>query len=221
MPAYFTPAFFTFFEELKLHNDRDWFTANKGRYERDVRDPFLTFIRDLGPKLATVSPRFVADPKPVGGSLFRIFRDTRFSKDKTPYKTAAGAQFRYEGGKDVHGPGWYLHLAPEEVFMGGGLWHPEPELLRGVRAAIVEDPDRWARAKAGLSLGGESAKRVPAGYPADHPHADDLRRKDFVTMREVPRESVFEDDFLDRFVDRCRETAPLMEFLTRSVGLRW
>src|SRR4030095_12093923 len=105
---YFTPAIFKFLTDLKKHNDRDWFKANKPRYEECLLQPALSFISDFGPHLHKVSKHFVADPRPVGGSLFRIYRDTRFAKDKSPYKTHVGIHFRHEAGRDVRGPVFYL-----------------------------------------------------------------------------------------------------------------
>src|SRR5919112_754543 len=116
--ASFGPELFGFLAELRAHNDRDWFAANKERYEGDVLEPALAFIEDFEPHLRAISPHLRADARRVGGSLFRIYRDTRFSKDKTPYKTTAGIYFRHEQGKDVQAPGFYLHLAPGEVFAG-------------------------------------------------------------------------------------------------------
>src|SRR5438046_6848292 len=114
-PAHFDKATFTFLRELKTHNDRDWFAANKARYLATVQGPALRFIADFAPRLAKITQRLVADPRPVGGSLMRIYRDTRFSKDKAPLKTNVGIQFRHEAGKDVHAPGIYLHLEPGSV----------------------------------------------------------------------------------------------------------
>jgi len=143
---WFTPALFTFLEELRLHNDRDWFERNRERYVRDVRDPMLRFVAGAAPILRRLAPRLVADPRPVGGSMFRIHRDTRFSKDKTPYKTNAAASFRHAAGREVHGPGLYVSLAPGEVEVGGGVWHPEADPLRLIRKAIAERPAAWKRA---------------------------------------------------------------------------
>ena len=108
--GHITPALFDFFRELKANNNREWFQANKERYERQVREPLLQFVEDFGVRLAEISPHYVADARRSSGSLFRINRDVRFSADKSPYKTAAGIQFRHESGKDVHAPGFYLHL---------------------------------------------------------------------------------------------------------------
>ena len=116
--AFITPELFRFLGELRAHNERTWFEANKARYLSRVRDPVLAFIAEVAPKLSAISPHVVADPRPSGGSLLRIYRDTRFSRDKTPYKTNVGLRFPHGAGKDIHGPGYYLHLAPDEVFMG-------------------------------------------------------------------------------------------------------
>jgi uncharacterized protein (TIGR02453 family) len=121
MTAHITPALFEFFRELKANNSKEWFAENKTRYEQQVREPLLAFIADFGLRLPAISPHYVADPRKSGGSLFRIYRDVRFSKDKTPYKTGAGIQFRHERGKDAHAPGFYLHLEPDGCFFGAGI----------------------------------------------------------------------------------------------------
>ena len=119
---YFGPELFAFLRALDKNNNREWFQANKKRFERDVRDPMLRFIADFGSQLDKISTRFVADPRPNGGSLFRIYRDVRFSKDKRPYKTNVGAHFRHQAGKDAHAPGFYFHMEPGEVFGGSGIY---------------------------------------------------------------------------------------------------
>ena len=140
--AHFSPELFRFLRQLKRNNRRDWFEKNKPRYIEYVRDPLLQFIEDYAPRLHTISPYLVADPKPVGGSMFRIYRDVRFSKDKTPYKTSAGIHFRHEQSKDAHAPGFYLHVAPGEIFVALGIWHPASEALREIREHIAEDGAR-------------------------------------------------------------------------------
>src|ERR671922_2296813 len=175
--ASFGPELFGFLAELKDHNDREWFAANKARYEADVLESALAFIEDFEPHLRAISPHLRADARRVGGSLFRIYRDTRFSRDKSPYKTTAGIYFRHERSKEAYAPGLYLHLEPRNVFAGGGIWHADTKTAHAIRQAIVKDPDGWAEAKAGIHLGeGESLKRVPPAFDKDHPHADDLRR---------------------------------------------
>jgi uncharacterized protein (TIGR02453 family) len=157
--------------------------------------------------------------------MFRIYRDTRFSRDKRPYKTVAAAQFRHERGKDVHAPGFYLHLEPGNVFAGVGLWHPDVHTLSTVRNAIVEKPADWKRAvnakafRARFEVGGDVLKRPPRGYPADHPLIDDLKRKDFVAMATFDDGELFEADFLERYGSVARAAKPFMRFLTRAAGL--
>ena len=136
--AHISPEFFTFFRELKENNNREWFQANKQRYETQVREPLLHFITDFGVRLPEISPRYMADARKSGGSLFRIYRDVRFSKDKSPYKTTAGIQFRHENGKDVHAPGFYLHLEPDGVFVGVGIWHPETKILNNFCVIFID-----------------------------------------------------------------------------------
>lgn len=224
---YITPALFTFFRDLQQNNNRTWFQANKHRYEQDVREPVLQFITDFGLRLAEISPHYLADARKSGGSLFRIHRDIRFSADKTPYKTAAGIQFRHESGKDVHAPGFYLHLEPDNVFAGCGIWHPDTQTLSQVRDAIVENPARWEGIltneafKTKFYLEGDSLKRVPKGYDLDHPFINDLRRKDFVAGKAFTEADACAPDFMDIYTDTCRAAAPFAEFLTKAVGLPW
>ena len=181
--SHFGPELFRFLAELRENNERGWFQANKGRYESDVRDPLLQFVGDFAAPLKEISPHYVADPKPSGGSVFRIYRDVRFSRDKSPYKINAGAHFRHEVGKEVHGPGFYLHLEPGSVFCGAGMWHPGSGTLGSVRDAMVANPARWNRALseprfAGrFKLEGDSLTRPPKGYDPDHPLIEHLKRK--------------------------------------------
>jgi uncharacterized protein (TIGR02453 family) len=218
----FGPELFKFLSDLRAHNDREWFTANKQRYEEHVLEPALAFIEDVGYRLQGVSPHFRADPRRSGGSLFRIYRDTRFSKDKTPYKTNTGMYFRHERGRDEDAPGYYLHLAPGEVFGGGGIWHPGTKALTRIREAIARDPDGWRRASAldeGLELGGDTLKRVPSGFDKDHPLADDLKRKDFFASVRLSEEAATAPGFLDRYTRVCESAAPLMRFLCDALAL--
>jgi uncharacterized protein (TIGR02453 family) len=217
--ASFGPELFSFLADLRANNDREWFAANKHRYEEQLLEPALAFIDAFAPRLEKISPHFRADARPVGGSLFRIYRDTRFSKDKTPYKTNLGIHFRHERAKDAHAPGYYLHIGPDEVFAGGGIWHPSTQAATRIREAIVADPKRWRRATRGTAfarrfqLGGDSLKRVPSWADADHPFADDLRRKDFVASTRLSEREVVAPGFVDRYAQICRSEAPLMRFL--------
>jgi uncharacterized protein (TIGR02453 family) len=221
------PELFRFFEDLKRNNDREWFKANKGRFERDVRTPLLEFIGDFAEPLGRITKHIVADPRPIGGSLFRIHRDTRFAKDKTPYKTHAGVHFRHAVGRDVHGPGYYLHLEPGGVFVGAGIWHPEGEALGKIRDHIAAKPAAWKQAIGGAAfrrnykLEGESLKRPPRGYDPEHPLIDDLRRKDFIAVQRLDEKAVLAPGFPKKLEAFCANTAPLMKFLSSALGLRF
>lgn len=216
-----TPATFQFFRELEQNNDRGWFSQNKERYEQEVRDPMLSLIRDFAPILQTLSPHFEASPKVVGGSLFRIQRDTRFSPDKRPYKTHTAAQFRHIRGKDVHAPGFYLHVQPGQVYAGVGLWRPEKEPLEDIRQAILRDPSGWGQATRDLKLDGESLSRPPRGYPADFEYINDIKRKDFICGEELGEEVALSPQLLQRMGEFFKRTSPLMAFLCGALKLEF
>jgi uncharacterized protein (TIGR02453 family) len=222
-----TPALFRFLAELDGNNNRQWFEQNKERYLSVVREPLQDLIEAFEPRLHKISPHLVADPRTNGGSLFRIYRDTRFSRDKTPYKTHAGIQFRHALGKDVHAPGLYLHLEPGNVFSAAGMWHPDADSLRAIRTAIVAHPERWRRAVGNRSfrrayrIGGESLTRTPRGFDADHPLVGDLKRKDFIAVAALSEREACAPGFIDRFARLCARSDPFMRFLTTAVGLRW
>ena len=224
---HFSPELFKFFRELKKHNDRDWFQKNKWRYEQFVRDPFLRFIEDFRPRLQAISPHFIANPKPSGGSLLRIYRDMRFRKGQAPYQTMAAARFPHRAWKEVHAPGLYLHLAPKQCFLGMGLWHPNPDTRALVCDAIVRNPAKWKSVTSGRAfkamceLSGDSMKRLPSGYDPGHQFARDLRRKDFMTATYFTDNQVCASDFLDQVTKATRAAAPFLEFLTRAVRLPW
>jgi uncharacterized protein (TIGR02453 family) len=222
-----TQELFEFFRELKRNNRREWFQANKDRYENQVREPLQRFVSEFERPLLEISPHFRADPRPIGGSLFRIYRDVRFSPDKSPYKTHAGIQFRHEQGRDVHAPGFYLHLEPESVFAAVGIWHPDSRTLRQIREAIATKTKDWLRAKSGKNfsdlyeLGGDSLKRAPQGCDPDHPQIEDLKRKDYIAHVAFSEREVCTPDFLDRYAEVSRRAAPFMRFLTEALGLSW
>lgn len=218
--GYFDRATYDFLRELRAHNDRAWFAANKHRYEQDLKEPFLDFISDAGPRLRKISKNLVADPRPVGGSLFRIYRDTRFAKDKSPYKTHAGAHFQL-GGKGVHGPGYYLHIEPGQCFVAGGMWMPESKALQQIRERIAEEPDAWKRARGTLDHGEDALKRPPRGFDADHPMIEDIKRKSFTSSVRLTDAQVVSPKLMDTFIAGCTKIAPLMRFLADAVGVPW
>jgi uncharacterized protein (TIGR02453 family) len=151
----------------------------------------------------------------------------RFSKNKDPYKTAVGIQFRHKKGKDAHAPGFYLHLAPGEVFAAAGLWHPDSPSLKGIRDALVANPTRWKRIlggkafKDGFELHGESLKRPPRGYDPEHPLVEDLKRKDFIVSKKLTQKAATQADFPKVLAAHYRQTAPLVKFLCEAVGVEF
>jgi len=225
--ARFYPETIEFLEKLSRNNNRDWFKEHKSRYEEDVLDVALRFVQSMQDPLGDIAPRFVALPTRVGGSLMRVYRDTRFSKDKTPYKTNIGIQFRHEAAKDVHAPGYYVHIAPQQVFVGVGMWRPDSEPLRRIRERIAAKPAEWRRAIGGrtfvrhFALGGESLLRPPRGFSKEHECIDDIRRKSFIAVREFTVKDCLKPQF-QRTVESSFKTAePFMRFLCKAVGVRF
>ena len=228
MPTrYFTPKLFGFLRDLEENNDRTWFKANQDLFEENIREPALEFINDFAGPLQNISPHFSADSRKSGGSLFRIQRDTRFSKDKTPYKTNTGMHFRHASAKDSHAPGFYLHLEPSGCFMGVGLWRPESKVAYAIRQRIDDDPAAWKKATRSkrftdvYTLEGDSLIRPPKGYGDDHPLIEDLKRKDFIASCPINDKQVLAKDFSVLVAQRFRAAKPLMAFLCAALNLQF
>lgn len=222
--SHFEPSLFQFLDELTVNNNRDWFKANKARYEAEVREPARAFIRAMGARLAEAESFLTADDRKMGGSLMRIYRDTRFSKDKTPYKTNVGIQFRHAAGKDVHAPGLYLHLSGDEIFCGMGMWRPDKEPLRAIREAIAEAPEDFQAVvddpafSAHWRLGGESLKRAPRGFDKAHPAIDQIKRKDFIAVRDLTVEDVTTPGLVDRVMAAYESAYEFCGYLCAAIG---
>jgi uncharacterized protein (TIGR02453 family) len=223
----FTQATFDFLDELAAHNNRAWFEANKPRYEALVREPALDFIEAMEPVLKSIAPHFVAQPRKVGGSLMRVYRDTRFSRDKTPYKTNIGIQFRHEVGKDVHAPGYYLHIDPRECFIAIGLWHPDTDALFRIRDTIARNGDEWVAARdnpafrSHFTLAGDMLANAPRGFARDHPLVEDLKRKDFIGMAQLSAATVTSKNLRAQVTERFKQAEPYMRFLCRALEIRF
>ncbi len=214
-----------FLKDLAANNNREWFQTNKTRYEAAILEPALGLIAAMQKPLESISPHLLAVPKKVGGSLMRIYKDTRFSKEKTPYKTNIGIHFRHEMGKDVHAPGCYLHIEPDDIFLGVEIWHPDKEPLAIIREAIADDPTAWkkaVRSKQFLSewtLSGDSLKRPPAGFDADHPLIDEIKRKDFIGVAHLEPEMIHSAKLIPEIVSRFKKGTGLMTFLCRALDV--
>lgn len=222
----FSPDLFAFLRELKQHNDREWFGANKARYEREVKEPALAFIEDFGYRLPAVAPQLVADKR----SMFRIYRDTRFAKDKSPYKTNVYARFPWVGrGSDHdssddggHGASGYFNVMPGESYVGGGMWAPEKPRLDAFRAAVLDEPERVRAAledpvfiaEFGPVHSHDSLKRVPPGFPPDHPMAELFRYKSVTFGHQLSDDDIRSPELPDILADSYAAAVPVLRFLS-------
>jgi len=223
--ARFTPATLRFLQELADNNNRDWFAQNKGRYETLVLDPALAFIQSMQDPLDSFAPHFTAIPKRVGGSLMRVYRDTRFGSGREPYKTNIGIQFRHEQARNVHAPGYYVHVEPGNVFLGVGMWRPEPEPLAAIRKRIAEREPEWREASRNRSfrrhyeLSGDVLTRPPRGFDRNHPAIEDLKRKDFIAIKQLGVRDPVQPAFRRSVIAAFRAATPYMQFLCKSLGV--
>ncbi len=228
MSTYFSEASFKFLRGLARNNDKVWFNTHKQQYEDHVRQPFLRLLTDLQPDLAQISGHFRSDPKTVGGSLFRIYRDARFSTDKSPYKNWQGARLYHERRKQVPAPSFYVHLQPNESFVGAGLWHPEPDTQRRVRQFIFENPGSWKAAAHAPKFRkrfdfeeSEVLVRAPRGFPADFEFIEDLKHKNFVFWRSLDNATMTGPRLRQTLATDLEALAPFMDYLCAALDLEF
>lgn len=224
---YFTPGVFAFLRELAENNEKNWWESNKDRYVETIREPALDFIADFGDRLGRLSSHFTADTRVNGGSLMRPYRDMRFSNG-VPYKTNVGIQFRHESGKDVHAPGFYVHLEPGRCFAGVGLWRPETRVARAIRQAINDDPEGWRSAAHSTPFtdtwvigehDDDRLKRIPGDLDPEHPFSDDLRLRSFTAGARLTQRLVTSAGFAEELLTRFERAVPYTRFLCRAVGV--
>jgi uncharacterized protein (TIGR02453 family) len=217
----FEPKALAFLRALKRHNDREWFRARKDDYDRLLRGPMIGAIERLAGDLRAFAPELVASPK---ASLYRIYRDTRFSADKSPLKTNVAAVFPCRGLEKHRGAGLYFEIAPEWVWVGGGMYAPDVSTLQSVREHIAANPRRWRaivespvfrRTTGGLH--GERLQRVPRGFPKDHEAAEYLRFRQFLAGREFPPAFATSPRFYSGLIGTFRQIAPLVRFLNEPL----
>lgn len=227
MSTYFSDKTFKFLRALARNNSRPWFEEHRKDYEAQLKGPFQRLITDLEPDLLAISPHYRADPRGNGGSLFRIHRDTRFSNDKTPYKTWGGARFFHARSKQVPAPSFYLHVQPGNSFLGGGIWHPEPEVQRRIREFLVDNPSGWQQAvkspafRRRYEMWGDTLVRPPRGFPADHPLLEDLKRKDFTAGYALDDSVVLGPKLRQAVVSGFKGVAPLVDYLCAALELEF
>jgi uncharacterized protein (TIGR02453 family) len=212
-----------FLRQLKKNNNRDWFLTNKTVYETKVRAPMVDVLTALQPHLKRFAPEIPYDPRK---SIFRIYRDVRFSADKSPYKTHISAFLCPRLSSGAASAGLYLHVDPEQVHVAGGLYHPpSPELL-AVRRHIANNVKVLKKilthaefVRRFEKLGGDQLSRVPRGFPSDHPAADLLRHKDFTVGITRPPKVSETTEFFDLVLEHFRAMMPLIRFLNAGLQL--
>ncbi|MCA9193524.1 MAG: DUF2461 domain-containing protein [Planctomycetales bacterium] len=216
-----------FLEDLATNNNRSWFEANRSRYENSVLLPAISLIESMQKPLAKLAPCLLADPRKVGGSLMRIYKDTRFSKDKTPYKTNIGIQFRHQAGKDVHAPGIYVHLQPGECFLGAGVWRPGPAALLSIRSFIRDESASWRRVVGNKAFGetfsfyDDALKSVPRGFDKSDPMIEYLRQKSFIALSPLSEKQIRKASLVDDLCGGIRTARPLMLQLCQALDLAY
>jgi uncharacterized protein (TIGR02453 family) len=227
--AGFPPEGMTFLRSLKRHNTREWFQPRKEIYEEKVKGPMLELVTALMQRLANFAPDYLADPNKA---IYRIYRDTRFSKDKTPYKTHIAAIFKHRDLEKHSGAGFYFSVAPDEIEVGGGVYMPLPEHLLAIRNYLAENHAEFRRIAAARDVRrlfgdvtGDSLSRVPKGFAADHPAADLLRMKQFLLFRTLEASLATTPKLFREVLSRFEVMAPFLEFLNsplyrvRKVGM--
>jgi uncharacterized protein (TIGR02453 family) len=213
-----------FLRSLKRNNNRDWFREHKGIYEDSVKRPMEGLIEALAEDFRRFAPEMIASPKV---SAYRIYRDTRFSKDKSPYKTHVAAVFPRTGLAKHEGAGFYLHIDPGELLLGGGLYMPLPEDLNAVRQHIADEPESFQTIlghrkfrKLFGKVHGEQLSRVPRGFSADHPAADYLKHKQFLVGRTFPATTAIQPSFHRLVVETFEAMIPFIRFLNEPLVRR-
>jgi uncharacterized protein (TIGR02453 family) len=220
----FTRKTLAFLRALKRNNDREWFRARKPEYEQHVRGPMVALLERLARDLPAFAPDLVCDPRV---SLFRIYRDTRFSSDKRPLKTNVAAHFPSRRFPKGEGAGLYMEVTPQWIWIGGGIYMPSSPELNAIRATIADDHRKFRRVvtaptfrRAVGDLTGEQLTRVPRGYLKDHPAADYLRHKQFIGGREYPADFAISPRFYPQLLMVFRGIAPLVGFLNNAILTR-
>ena len=212
---------FDFLSDLKKNNRREWYHANKDRF-KDAQQNFIDFVAMLLFRISEFDSEMIGtEPKDC---LFRIYRDTRFSKDKTPYKTWFGASMN-PGGRKRMGAGYYIHVGPGDCYLAGGVWHPDKDTLSAIREYIVGWPNQFEsivndKGFKGVfdELGGDRLKVAPKGYPKDHPQIEWLRYKDFIVSKKIPNRDFQSDQILDISHDVYHQMADFITYLRKAIG---
>jgi uncharacterized protein (TIGR02453 family) len=218
---HFTQEAFRFLRALARHNDREWFNARKPIYEQALKEPMLAVIAAINQALAHFAPEHIRPPQKA---MMRIYRDTRFSKDKLPYKTHLAAWWARAGLEKTSGGGFYLQVSPNEVLVAAGCYMPERDQLLSIRRYLLEHHQEFRSLLAEKQLArltepfeGLSLTRAPKGFPADHPALDLLLRRQWGVSATLPGSVALEPSLVETVVARMKVMAPLVEFLNRPL----
>ncbi|MGI8744076.1 MAG: DUF2461 domain-containing protein [Bryobacteraceae bacterium] len=220
----FPPEAIQFFRGLARNNNRDWFQPRKERFETHIKEPMVNLVTALNSELAKFAPEYVSDPKKA---IFRIYRDTRFSADKTPYKDHIAASFSRRGLEKTGAGGFYFSVNHKEIEIAGGIYHPPPETMLAVRTHIAETHERFRRILSNRKLRqvlgelrGSELSRVPKGFDPSHAAADLIRKKDWILFVSLDPELATSPRLFDEIVTRFRAASPLLEYLNTPMRPR-
>jgi len=220
--TYFRPEALTFLRNLARHNDRDWFTPRKAVFEAELKEPMLAVIRKVTDAMIGFAPDHV---RPAEKSLFRIYRDTRFSNDKRPYKTHVAAWWSHQGLAKTSGAGYYFHVSAKEVVIAAGAYMPEKDQLAQIRHWLLEHHtefrkllQRAALRKAFVEFEGNALTRPPKGFPKDHPAIDLIQYRQWGLSATLPAETALKADFAATVIRYFRLAAPMVDALNTPIA---
>jgi uncharacterized protein (TIGR02453 family) len=222
--AGFPPEMIQFFRSLKRNNRREWFQPRKHLYEQQVKEPMLELVSTINSELMKFAPEYVTDPKKA---LFRIYRDTRFSADKTPYKTHVAASFWRRGADHTGAGGYYFSVSHDNIEIAGGIWHPSPETTLLVRHHIADNYAELRKILANKKnrklvgdLQGDELTRAPKGFDPGHPALDLIKKKDWIFDVSLDPVLATTSRLYREVMDRFRAMEPLIEYLNRPLLAR-
>lgn len=221
MATHFSPEALKFLRGLARNNNRDWFDARKAVYERELKTPMLALIEEINGELADFAPQHI---RPAPKCMFRIYRDTRFSPDKTPYKKHVSAWFARQGLEKKSGGGFYFHLSGKELIVAAGVYMPEREQLLAIRNHLLEYHAEYRKLSQARTLrrvlgefDGLRLSRPPKGFPKDHPAIDLIACRQWGVSATLPAETALQPSLRKEIVSRFRAATPLIEFLNRPL----
>ena len=219
---YFRPEALTFLRNLARHNDREWFMPRKGVFEAELKEPMLAIVRKVTDAMIDFAPNHV---RPAEKSLFRIYRDTRFSSDKRPYKTHVAAWWSHQGLEKTSGAGYYFHVSAKEVVIAAGAYMPEKDQLAAIRHWLLENHQAFRKLlqagtvrKAFKEFEGNALTRPPKGFPVEHPAMDLVRCRQWGLSATLPPDVALEPKFADKIIRYLKLAAPVVDALNAPVA---